>query len=120
MTIGDLSKKTGITQYTLRYYEKLGLIRVERDEGGRRSYLEEDLEWVRFIQRLKDTGMQLRNIKKYSQLRYQGDNTMEERLHMLEEHQLSVIDELKKWESYRENLNAKINIYKEALRLSSK
>ena len=66
MTIGEISKATNISEYTLRYYEKKGLIRVKRDSVGRRIYEESDIEWVKFIQRLKDTGMLLKDIKKYS------------------------------------------------------
>lgn len=60
MTIGEFSVITGISAYTLRYYEKKGLLRVNRDSGGRRDYSEDDIEWVKFIRRLKDTGMLLR------------------------------------------------------------
>ena len=86
MTIGELSKVTNISEYTLRYYEKKGLIRVSRDPIGRRYYEQGDIEWVKFIQRLKDTGMLLRDIEKYSKLRYEGAATMPERLEMLQEH----------------------------------
>lgn len=82
MTIGELSQATKISEYTLRYYEKKGLIRVSRDAAGRRCYEQSDIEWVKFIQRLKDTGMLLRDIEKYSQLRYEGERTMPERLSM--------------------------------------
>ena len=73
MIIGEFSRLTGISAYTLRYYEKKGLLHVERDGAGRRDYREADVEWVKFIKRLKDTGMLLRDIRHYSDLRYQGD-----------------------------------------------
>ena len=41
----------------MRYYEKKGLIRVNRDNSGRRCYSESDVEWIKFIKKLKDTGM---------------------------------------------------------------
>lgn len=80
MTIGELSHATNISEYTLRYYEKKELIRVKRNDIGRRCYENEDIEWVKFIQRLKDTGMLLRDIEKYAKLRYEGSKTMPERL----------------------------------------
>ena len=61
MIIGEFSRLTGISAYTLRYYEKKGLLHVERDGAGRRDYREADVEWVKFIKRLKDTGMLLRD-----------------------------------------------------------
>mgnify|MGYP002107455585 CR=1 FL=1 len=55
---------------------------MEHDGAGRRDYREADVEWVKFIKRLKDTGMLLRDIRHYSDLRYQGDETMEERMYV--------------------------------------
>ena len=43
MTIGELTKRTGIGEHTLRFYEKKGLIRVLRDGQGRRFYTEKDI-----------------------------------------------------------------------------
>lgn len=115
MTIGEFSVITGISAYTLRYYEKKGLLRVNRDSGGRRDYSEDDIEWVKFIQRLKDTGMLLRDIKHYSDLRYQGDDTMAERMKLLIQHRKSVVEEKRKWEEYLRNLDEKIGIYQERI-----
>lgn len=86
MKIGKFSNRTGITPCTLRYYKKKRLLSVKRDAGGRRNHREEDVEWVKFIKRLKDTGMLLRDTKHYSDLRYQGDDTMEERMKLLIRH----------------------------------
>jgi len=112
MTIGEFAGITGISAYTLRYYEKKGLIRVQRDENGRRNYSQNDVEWVKFIRRLKDTGMLLRDIRHYSELRYQGDETMAERMELLIHHRKSVLEEQKKWTEYLENLDRKIEIYR--------
>lgn len=118
MKIGEISKLTNISEYTLRYYEKKGLIRVKRDNVGFRDFDESDIEWIKFIKRLKDTGMLLRDIKKYSNLRYEGDSTIYERLLMLEKHREYVKEEQKKWEEYLDNLDEKIVIYKNMIELS--
>lgn len=115
MTIGEFSAITGISAYTLRYYEKKGLLRVSRDDTRRRDYSEADIEWVKFIKRLKDTGMLLRDIKHYSDLRYQGDSTMGERMELLVQHRKSVVEERKKWDDYLRNLDEKIGIYQERM-----
>ena len=120
MTIGEFSVITGISAYTLRYYEKKGLLRVNRDSGGRRDYSEDDIEWVKFIQRLKDTGMLLRDIRHYSDLRYQGDDTMAERMELLIQHRESVVEEKRKWEEYLRNLDVKIGIYQDRISESEK
>ena len=116
MWIGKFCKITGIGAYTLRYYEKKGLIRVSRDRAGRRDYSEEDIEWVKFIQRLKDTGMLLRDIRHYSDLRYEGDATMKERMELLLQHRKSVMEQRDQWEKYLQNLDEKIGIYRERMR----
>lgn len=115
MTIGEFSGRTGISAYTLRYYEQKGLIRVARDPSDRRDYSEEDVEWARFIKRLKDTGMLLREIRRYSDLRYEGDATMAERMELLIRHRKSVLEEQKKWDGYLRNLDEKIGIYRDRI-----
>lgn len=52
--------------------------------AGRRCYDERDIEWIKFVKRLKDTGMLLKYIKEYSRRRYEGNATMPERLKVLE------------------------------------
>lgn len=116
MIISKFSEQTGISAYTLRYYEKKGLFRVKRDSAGRRDYSEDDIEWVKFIQRLKDTGMLLRDIRHYSELRYQGDGTLGERMELLIRHRKTVVDQQKKWDEYLHNLDEKISIYQKRMK----
>lgn len=115
MLISKFSKAACISPYTLRYYEKKGLIRVNRDSAGRRDYSEDDIEWARFIKRLKDTGMLLRDIRHYSDLRYEGDSTMEERMALLLRHREAVVEQQKKWDGYLKNLDEKIHIYQKRI-----
>ncbi|MBO4297792.1 MAG: MerR family transcriptional regulator, partial [Clostridia bacterium] len=83
-SIQDVSKKTGLTAHTLRYYEKEGLISgVERSSGGFRQYTDEDLEALGLICCLKNTGMSLQEIARFVQLTHQGEHTLEERVQML-------------------------------------
>ena len=98
MKIGAFAELTGISAYTLRYYEKKGLLFVKRGQNGCRNYLAEDREWVQFLCKLKATGMLLRDIKRYAQLR-----------------QVYVAEEVHKWQQYSENLQAKIAVYQEQL-----
>ena len=115
MRIGEMAKAADISEYTLRYYERKGLIRVNRDDVGRRCYEESDIEWIKFIKRLKDTGMLLKDIREYSRLRYEGNTTMPERLQMLEKHREYVLEQQKKWAEYLRNLDDKIVFYKHSI-----
>lgn len=110
-----MAQAAEISEYTLRYYEKKGLIRVRRDDGGRCCYDESDIEWIKFIKRLKDTGMLLKDIKEYSRLRYEGNATMPERLKMLEKHREYVLEQQEKWAEYLNNLDDKIAFYRDSI-----
>ncbi|USF29876.1 MerR family transcriptional regulator [Clostridium sp. MD294] len=120
MTIGEFSKKTGMSVYTLRYYEDKKLIIVARDEKGRRIYTEKEIEWVQFIKRLKDTGMKLQEIQKYASLRYEGEKTMPQRLKLLKRHYDTVVEQQKKWEMYLQNLGQKILWYEKEIKKGEK
>lgn len=113
--IGEFSKLTNISVYTLRYYEKEKLIIPSREENGRRCYSEHDISWIQFIKRLKDTNMPIREIRKYAELRAAGDSTMAERLELLIKHRIALMDKIKKDNENLENLNNKIDYYKAAV-----
>ncbi|AZV57507.1 MerR family transcriptional regulator [Clostridium sp. AWRP] len=113
--IGEFSKKIGLSIDTLRYYEKLGLIYPERNKINRRIYSEKDIEWLKFIIRLKETNMPIKDIQYYSKLRYEGDKTLEERLKLLEEQMYRLTFEKSKIEDNILNLEKKINTYKKMI-----
>lgn len=117
-SIGKFSKLTNMSSPTLRYYEKEQILIVSRDALGRRLYTSEDVDWILFIKKLKNTGMSIKDIREYALLRYQGDSTIQQRLKILEDHRLGVIREKTKLETHLENLNEKISIYKDKLNKS--
>ena len=81
--IGKFAQLVNISIDTLRYYEKMQLIIPKRDKNNLRIYDYRDVEWIKFIKRLKATGMSIKNIQIYAKLRYQGDSTIDQRLHLL-------------------------------------
>ncbi|WP_156888361.1 MerR family transcriptional regulator [Spirochaeta cellobiosiphila] len=63
MTIKILSEKTKLPIPTIRYYDKLGLFpELSRDYSDYGSFSTNDFKWVIFIDRLKDTGMKIKDI----------------------------------------------------------
>ena len=110
--IGEISKITNLTIDTLRYYEKEGLITPARDQNNIRIYSDSDIRWIQFIKKLKQTGMPLKNIKEYSNLRDQGDSTINERLSLLYEQKQRLEQNSKQLEEHILFLNNKIDIYK--------
>lgn len=115
-TMSDFSEVTGLPAHTLRYYESLGLLHPERSKSGRRSYSDADLAWIQFVLRLRATGMPIKQIVRYSQLREAGDSTMPERLAMLEEYRGTLSAKIDLLCVERENLDKKIAFYREQIR----
>lgn len=112
MKIKEMSQRSGLSEHTLRYYEKIGLLNVSRDMSGNREYTENDLYWIEFICRLKVTGMSLKNIVLYSELRHQGESTIEKRLELLIMHEANIKNTVAELENNLIALQAKIEYYK--------
>lgn len=120
LKIGDFSKRTGLPVSTLHFYERKGLISPERNSYGHREYSEADLTWIAFIERLKETGMPLAQIKRYADLRAKGDSTLEERLAMLVDHRESIVATISKWQENLDHLDKKIEFYEHEIKSSCK
>lgn len=85
MNISEVSKITGLSTDTLRYYEKIGLIEnIERSSGGKRQYTEQDINHLNFINCMKKAGCSLDIIKRYISLFERGSETIGERVELLE------------------------------------
>ncbi|NVK33191.1 MAG: MerR family transcriptional regulator [Rhodobacteraceae bacterium] len=114
MLIGELATKTGLSVDTLRYYEKIGLVpRPLRDAGGRRVYDTGILRWMRFLDRLKATGLAMRERLRYAELRDQpGLASVRERREMLENHREKVASDLVKLQETLELLDEKVDLYR--------
>ena len=116
-TIQDVSKKTGLTAHTLRYYEKEGLITgVERSQGGIRQYTDEDLERLGLIRCLKNTGMSIQEIARFVQLTHEGDHTLEERVELLREHRERVLERMAEMQEHLDKVTWKLNFFTEKLK----
>lgn len=114
-SIGKMSELAKLSIHTLRYYEKEGLVSPKRDEGNRRYYDEKDYRWLQFIQRLKKVGMPIKEIKRYSDLRLEGNRTYAERLELLKSH-LDVLDSnMDSLLKNREKLVEKIAFYRDEI-----
>ncbi|MBI9050227.1 MAG: MerR family transcriptional regulator [Anaerolineaceae bacterium] len=94
-TIQQVANETGISEYTLRYYEKIGLMMdIHRAENGHRRYAQDDIEWINFLKQLKATGMPLAQIQLFATLRKQGLGTSKQRREMLEVHREKMIQKI--------------------------
>jgi DNA-binding transcriptional MerR regulator len=116
LTVAQMSAATGITAHTLRYYERAELIRrVARNCGNQRRYSPADVEWVRFLLRLRETGMPIARMREYAALREHGPITTEPRLRLLEAHQVGLREQITRLRAHEKALAAKIAIYRDDL-----
>ncbi|PAF21208.1 hypothetical protein CHH49_12355 [Terribacillus saccharophilus] len=111
--IGELAKLTGITEHTLRFYEKEGLLVPGRTNGNIRSYSEEDRLWADFILHMKGTGMALQDLKRYKELRESEGSHYQELVEILIQHQHHVEAKLAEYQHNLELIKKKIEMYQQ-------
>ncbi|WP_279586472.1 MerR family transcriptional regulator [Naumannella halotolerans] len=111
-----MAEATGVTAHTLRFYERAELIRpVARNSGNQRRYSSADVEWVRFLLRLRETGMPISQMREYAALREQGPVTTEARLRLLQAHQAGLREQITLLRSHEKALAEKIRLYRNDL-----
>ena len=110
-SIGEFSKLTRLGIHTLRYYEHENLITPGRNSSNRRCYTDKDLAWIDFIKRLKDTGMPIKEIQHYAELRANGEATLSARMEMLISHRKALNEQISQLQEHMEKLDEKIEFY---------
>lgn len=89
LTIGKLAKMYQLNVETIRYYQRFGLMRVPESSQTYRYYQQQDIETLHFIQKAKDAGLQLNEIKELLTLdldnRRQVQHVIEQRLAKIDE-----------------------------------
>lgn len=112
MTITEVSQKYDISQDTLRYYERIGLIpRVNRNKSGIRDYAEEDCKWVEFIKCMRNAGLPIEILIEYVGLFQQGDTTIEARRELFVEQRKLLTKRMEDMKKTLERLDYKIASY---------
>jgi DNA-binding transcriptional MerR regulator len=116
LSISEAAERSGLSAYTLRYWERAGLLSpISRNGSGHRRYAEEDLERIKFLTKLRATGMPIRQVRRYAELLGGGDETSEERLALLEAHREAVLARLEETAGHLELIDWKIDLYRERL-----
>lgn len=112
MNISEVAKSFALTQDTLRYYEKVGLIpRVIRTSGGTRNYSEYDCGWIDFIKCMRNSGVQVDALVEYVGLFEQGDSTADERKQILVRERDRIAEQIAEMQRTLDRLNNKIERY---------
>lgn len=120
MNIAEAAESCHLSIDTIRFYEKSGMLpRLDRDKRGWRSFDANALDWLTILERLRATGMPLKDMRRFAQLVFAKDTNSpkatRERLEILKRHQAVLLrrkSELKTCEKY---LNMKIEIYEREL-----
>ncbi|MFB5268267.1 MerR family transcriptional regulator [Paenibacillus enshidis] len=110
VTIKKASQLTGLSEDTLRYYEKIGLLpRVQRMDNGRRTYSQEDLYKLQLINCLKKTGMPLEEMKPYLDMpRNATKEELPELYDMMKSHRERVQKQMQDLQTVLDYIDAKL------------
>lgn len=115
MTIAEVSKKYSLSQDTLRYYERIGLLpSVNRNKSGLRDYSEEDLKWIEFIKCMRSAGLPIEVLIEYVALFNRGDETIEARKELLTEQRKLLAEKMEALRQTIERLDYKISWYEQS------
>ena len=116
MTIKEVSEKFKISQDTLRYYERIGLIPpVSRTASGIRNYQESDLGWVEHAVCMRSAGVPIEALIEYVKLFQNGDSTFAARLQLLQEQREKLEEQKAQLQTAMDKLDYKISRYEKAV-----
>ena len=116
MTIVEVSKRFELSQATLRYYERIGLVpEIKRNKSGIRDYDEEDCRWIEFIKCMRSAGLPIEVLIEYVALFKKGDETIEARKELLTEQRKQLIEKMEEMKKTIERLDYKIERYEKTV-----
>lgn len=113
-TIKKAAELTGLSEHTLRFYDREGLLPLlKRTDSGIRVFSEQDIDWIGLICCLKNSGMAISTIKRFMQLCLKGEETEEQRRALLEEHRAFILSQMEQLNKSLSTVNYKLEHYKE-------
>ena len=116
MKIAEVSERFDLSSDTLRYYERIGLIRhVNRSASGIRDYNEIDIRRVEFIKCMRSAGLPIEALIEYVALVQQGDSTIEARKEILIEQREQLLARMAEMQKTLDIMNRKISMYENAV-----
>lgn len=116
LTIKDVASQVGESEHTIRYYCKEGLFPfLVRDKNNIRRFTEDDLEGVRIVLCLRDTGMPLSEIKRYMDLCTKGSSTINERLEIIRKQKEQAFQQMQEFQKKIDHLEWKERHYMELI-----
>lgn len=114
-TITQAAKKMNLTTYTLRYYDREGLLtNIKRDKSGNRIFTRDDMEMLSLICCLKNTGMPVKKIKQFMDWQNEGNHTLHTRNGMLVKHKENVLKQIEDLQKNLRLIDRKLDYYHDA------
>ncbi|NMP38559.1 MAG: MerR family transcriptional regulator [Clostridiales bacterium] len=114
-TIGEMAKTLGLPTSTLRFYDKKGLLPfMERSSGGMRMFSDKDIECLRIVECLKQSGLSLDDIRHFIRMTTEGDSTIDERLAMFLKRKSEVEAQIEAMQKTLETIKYKCWFYETA------
>ena len=118
MTIGEVSKKYGLTTDTLRYYERIGLIPyVPRKKNGIRDYDESSCKWVEFVKCMRAAGVQIEALIEFVELQQHKETNNERLMEILKDQRKKLINKMDHLKTTIARLDYKIEYFGKKLNL---
>ncbi len=112
-TIRQVATSTGLSEDTLRYYERIGLLAPSRHASSRhRRYNDDDLLWIEFLVCLRSTGMPLAQIQEYIRLYQLGEQTLPGRRALIEAHEKTVLERIVDLQESLGTIQKKLEFYR--------
>lgn len=114
LTIQQVAELTQLSVHTLRYYERINLLTaINRAANGHRRYSSQDIAWIEFLNRLRTTGMSIRQMQQFAEFRRIGNSSISQRRELLEIHQEQVQQQLEELSQNLAVIQEKIRYYKQ-------
>ena len=114
LSIQEASQLTGLSKYTLRYYEEEGILpAVSRSASQHRRYTERDIRRIEFVKKLRSTGMPIADVKRYVALLQQDNADDSDRLAIMESHQQRLEEQISELSQFLERIKHKVERYRE-------
>jgi DNA-binding transcriptional MerR regulator len=114
--IAEVAESTGLSQDTLRWYEREGLLpRVERGSDRRRRYSRRHVGLLRLLVRLRRTGMPTREMRQFSRLVTEGAATHGRRMALLATHRERILARLAELQGDLVALDEKVEHYQQLI-----
>ena len=114
-SISEAAKQMGVSVHTLRYYDKEGLLPFVERVNGRRVFKDSDFSWLKIISCLKNTGMPLKEIRRYMELCQLGDASLLQRQEIILEQKRSIEEQIRFLQENLEVIAYKARYYEKAV-----